>query len=151
MAVAIGVGFEVVDLEGRPAQPVQDALEIQYGVDLRYPGDLVVRGSGDLERTRGIEAFKSAFARALITSPGELFWRPDYGIGATEFLNRPINKATILDLKNRIRRSAQSEAAVERVDELEVSYSPTSELLEVRVRVLIAGVSAHFALGVRRT
>jgi hypothetical protein len=61
-------------------------------VDLSYPGDLVVRGSGDLERTTGLGALRAAFARALITTPGELFWRPNYGVGATEFLNVPLGR-----------------------------------------------------------
>jgi hypothetical protein len=147
-----GAPFYDVDPEGRSPSPIDRALENVYGVDLAYPGDLVVRGSGDLERTTGIGALLANFARALITTPGELFWRPTYGVGATEFLNLPVSAGNIAELKNRIRRNLSADPAVEQVDDPVVSIAADgSGLIEIDVFVRIAGHGQRFQLAIRRT
>jgi len=129
--------------------PAERALEAIFGVDLNFPGDLVVKGSGDLELTSGLGALKASFARALITTPGEIFWQPDYGIGATEFLNRPASAPILHELKNRIRTTLASDPAVDEVTEPTVTVT-SNGLVEVDVRVSTAGKSERFLLRVGR-
>jgi phage baseplate assembly protein W len=125
----------------------QDRLGARFGVDLSFPGDFVPLASGDLERTRELEGLRANFARALITAPGEIFWRPDYGVGATEFLGRPANAVNASELKNRIRASLAGDERVESVDFVEAVFAPGG--LEIEVRVTVAG-SAQ-SLGIRIT
>lgn len=146
------IGYEVDLTPGSPAKPTaldraRERLENRYGRDLEFPGDLVVLGDGDLALTRGLEGLRASFSRSIITSNGELFWRAGYGVGATEFLNRPHSGAIVSELQNRIRSSLVSHPAVEQLDGPTVRLGANGSLVEVETRVTVAGQSQ--AVGVR--
>jgi phage baseplate assembly protein W len=141
--------FEVGDPLPGGAAPAADMLGRLYGVDLRFELDYFVMGSGDLERTQGLEALKASFARSLVTTPGEIFWRPTFGIGITDFLNQRPTAAMIHEVKNRIRSTLLSDPAVEEVSKLDVIASADGSF-QVHVTVRIAGQVQPIALGIRR-
>jgi hypothetical protein len=165
--ILVGPGFVVEDMGlatrgrltpttvfevGDPLPPSEagatDLLGRFYGVDLRMTTDYLVMGSGDLQRTEGLEALKASFARALVTVPGGIFWRPDWGIGITDFLNRRASAADIHEMKNRIRTTLASDPAVDEVSAPEVVVNADG-MIEVNVDVKIAGQVQPIALGIR--
>ncbi len=127
---------------GDPQQPggSRDLLAEIYGRDLRFGEDfLLLAASGDLQRTTGLEALRASLTRAIVLEPGEIFWRPDYGIGLTNFLNLPASAANIHEMKNRISSTLASDPAVEEVFDPSVVVSRDGGLIEISVKVRIAG------------
>jgi len=141
--------YEVGEPLPAGAAPATDMLGRLYGVDLRFELDYFVTGASDLERTRGLEALKASFARALVTRPGEIFWRPTYGIGIVDFLNLKATTAMIHEVKNRIRSTLLSDPAVEALPRLDV-FASADGSFEVFVNLRIAGQVEPIALAVRR-
>lgn len=145
-----GIAYEGLaePTRGALAKP-RESLEARYGRDLEFPGDFVVQPDGDLALTRSLEALRASFARAIITSPGELFWRASYGVGATEFLNQPNAASVVTQLRNRIRSSLIENEAVDEVVEPAVRFGLQGSLLEVETRVTVAGQSAPIGVRIR--
>jgi len=164
-----GAGFTVFDISlatggvvspdvvynyGLPAVPgdegIIDHLARIYGVDLYYQeGDFLLQGNGDLALTKGLGAFRANFARAIATPPGDIFWRPTYGIGLVEFLNKPATAANIYEMKNRIQQTLGADPAVEEVTRNDVLVSrDVTGLIEVFVDIVVSGQpsSLHFAI-----
>ncbi len=83
-----------------------------------------------------------------MTTPGGIFWRPDYGIGITDFLNVRASAAEIVEMKNRIRSTLASDPAVEEVSPPEVVVNANG-MIEVKVDIKVAGQVQPIALGVR--
>lgn len=136
---------------GAPREPglARDELAARYGIDLRFPGDLLVAANGDFQLTAGIEGFRQVFTRALITSPNELFWTPEYGIGITEFLNVPASAASAHELQNRIRTFLEGQPDVNSIDQVEVRLSPTGGTIELYLRFTLEGVRERLGLLIR--
>ena len=140
--------YEVGDALAPSEVGATDLLGRFHGVDLRMTTDYLMTGSADLQRTKGLEALKASFARALVTIPGGIFWRPGYGIGATDYLNKSASAAQIMDLQNRIRTTLASEPAVDEVKSPQVVVN-SDGMIEVMVTVMIAGQVTPIALGIR--
>jgi hypothetical protein len=86
------------------------------------------------------------------TSPTRATWRPNYGVGATEFLGVPASAANIAELKNRIRRTLAADPAVDQVDDPRVTIAGDgSGLIEIDVAIRVAGQGQRFQLAIRRT
>lgn len=152
--VQTAIAYEGVDLTPRP--PVRPGRELaeqrlgeRYGVDLDFPGDFVVLGSGDLALTAGLEGLRACFARGVVTSPAELFWRPRYGVGATEFLGRPRSAANLSELRNRIQATLIDHVSVDEIRRLEVSTRPNVAMVEVETQVIVAGREQSIGLRIR--
>jgi phage baseplate assembly protein W len=58
-----------------------------YKTDLAFVSDLVVTPAGDLETVSGLNNYRDALLRRLITTPGSLIHRPDYGVGIKRWSN----------------------------------------------------------------
>lgn len=150
-----GLHYEVdldphaIDTTRTTQEVAEAALGRRWGVDLSFPGDFEVMPNGDLALTNGLEGVRAALTRAIITAPAELFWRPDYGIGATEFLNRQPSSATMNSLQNRVRSTLLQHAAVDEVKRCEV-VSQGDALLEVNVELVLVGHLQPLAIQIRR-
>lgn len=156
-----GPGFELTPLLppeqlneyfeiGDPLNPADrvDYLGEFYGVDLRFGEDFLTQADGDLQLTTGLEAFRANLARALVTRKGDIFWRPDYGIGLQEFLNaRPTAEARA-EMENRIRSTLGSNPDVEEVVEASVTQSASGDLIEVNIRAFVLGEDVLVAFGI---
>lgn len=117
-----------------------ETLALRYGIDCSfYQGDLIATGAGDFMLTEGVEGIRQVIARSLITSPGELFWRPNYGIGVEEFLNAPMSAATVSEIKSRIRHSLEDQDDVEEILAVDVSMYDDGRI-EIDLTVRLAGM-----------
>ena len=143
-----GPGFTLEDLSvGGLGQVL---VERVAGVDLDFPGDLLVGRNGDLVLTHGIEGLKQSIARSLVTSPGEFPGEPTYGIGADDFLGLPASAANVATLKSRVRQSILSHPLVEAIEQLEVSQDADGLIL-VETTIRTGGQREEFSIGVRRS
>lgn len=55
--------------------------------DIAFGSDLAPAANGDLQNAVGIANVKQALLHRLITQPGTLVHRPDYGVGVKDFQN----------------------------------------------------------------
>ncbi len=155
ISIATGgvIGAPVAFQYGLPAprsgQTVESHLSRIHGVDLEYRGDFFLKANGDLLLTKGLGAFKANFARSLVTPKGALFWRKDYGIGLTEFLNKSRTAGNIHEMQNRIHVYLRSERAVEEITRNEVRVALEPGLIEVFVDLTVTGRPVHNALELR--
>lgn len=94
--------------------------EQRYGRDLVWRGDFEVTARGDLKLTKGPASILENVKRSLVTVPGELFWRRNYGIGINLDVNLPAATAHVLEMKNRIRATLLGSPHISKVDPLEV-------------------------------
>jgi len=89
--------------------------------DLRHQKDFVKTDSGgDLQTISGLDNIKEAILRRIMTEPGTLAHRPNYGIGLKQFQNSPMTIAT-------------QQAIAKRLQEQLVTDSRISELLSVSI------------------
>ena len=58
-----------------------------YLRDIYFDGDVRANKTGDLQTVTGRKNFKQAMWHRMITSPGSLAHRPDYGVGVKDFQN----------------------------------------------------------------
>lgn len=132
-----------------PLDRARDSLERRYGVDLEFPGDLVVGADSDLVLTRNLEGLRASFARSIITAPAEIFWRTAYGVGATEFLNLRPTTENLNRLRNRIRSTLLEHPAVEELEGPEIGSASDGTLIEIQTRAIVEGQSQRIGLRIR--
>lgn len=118
------------------------------GTDLAHKADYVLSATGDLDTISGLENVKNALFHRLITSPGSLVHRPDYGVGIKDFQNSPNSIDTQRQLANRIQEQFEQDPRVQKVLGVSLNYGDsTPDQVEIMVRVQIAGydeISAKF-------
>lgn len=89
--------------------------EAQLGTDIYQEADMRVGSNGDLSTISGVDGLKYRIDRMLVTNPGEIFHRPEWGVGVVRYLNRPNNANTAAQLRNAIIRHVSKDPDVERV------------------------------------
>jgi len=62
-------------------------IEESYLIDLEFGMDLRTAPNGDFSTVSGLENLKQALFNRLITVPGSLAHRPEYGIGIQKYQN----------------------------------------------------------------
>ena len=125
-----GPSFTITDppsgYQGTPEseQQAQDARF--YGVDVwlnvaapdvtlgqaRY----VTTASGDWAVARGREALRQSLLRRLITNPGDWQTKPNYGVGARQYVKAKNTRSARAELESRIRAQFALDVRVHSVD-----------------------------------
>lgn len=116
-------------------------IEEFYKRDFAFKSDFVVTASGDLDTVTGLENLKDALYRRLITHPGSLVHRPNYGVGIKDYQNAPGSLAVQRRLALRIQEQFERDPRVEKVTGVSVNVpdSLKPDLFKVTVRVKPAG------------
>lgn len=166
--IFVGNGFLVEDLflatggilRSRPVYDVgvaappgaaQDVLGARFGIDLKFPGgDLSVDGNGDLDLTMGTDGFRAAFSRALITEPGEIFWRPNYGIGVLRLLNQRLSASLIAEIKRRIEQYANDQPEIIELERNDVGVGPSGDVVDVAIQIRLNTGREDIGVRIRR-
>lgn len=108
--------------------------------DLEHDTDLVLTATGDLSTLSGLDNVKAAILRRIITTPGEIVHRPNYGVGIEDFQNAPSTRATHRQLALRIEEQLKEDPRVEAVEEVAVQEEADHpEMLKIAVRVKVKG------------
>lgn len=87
------------------------APDVQLG-QARY----VTTAAGDWALARGREALRQSLSRRLITNPGEWQTKPDYGVGARQYVKAKNTSSARAELESRIRSQFARDPRVHSVD-----------------------------------
>lgn len=87
----------------------------EFKRDIAHNKDLLLADNGDLQFVEGVENVRQALLRRLITTPGALVHRPDYGVGVKDFQNAPGTLDNQRDLALRIKEQFELDFRVEEV------------------------------------
>ena len=86
-----------------------------YKIDLLFRSDFIPAPNGDFGLAKGLVNLKQALFHRLITVPGSLVHRPDYGVGVKRWQNDLSTIDKQRELANIIKSQFEQD---ERVDEL---------------------------------
>jgi phage baseplate assembly protein W len=104
--------------------------------DIAHNEDYVLSVQGGWDRISGLANLKQALFHRLITSPGSLAHRPNYGVGIKDFQNSPSGLEAQRRLANRIKEQFEQDPRVESVTGVRVDVDDlTPELTSIVVRV----------------
>lgn len=107
------------------------------GTDVRHYKDYVKTSSGDRATITGLDNYKEALFRRLITTPGALVHRPNYGVGVKRFLNSPATLSRQRDLARRIEEQFMLDPRTEKVSGVSIAINnsrPDLSIIVVRVK-----------------
>jgi hypothetical protein len=115
-------------------------LEEFLGTDIAFKGDFLRTATGDLDTISGLESVKNALFHRLITTPGTLIHRPDFGVGIKDFQNAPATLDSQRQLALRIKEQFELDPRVEEVIGVRMNVADlTPDKITVTVRVKIRG------------
>lgn len=110
--------------------------------DVRHKKDFVKEDApgGDLRTISGLENVKEAIFRRIMTEPGSLTHRPDYGVGLKQFQNAPASLATHRELASRIAQQLRRDSRIAEVQGVSVDVRDSEpEKARILVNVLVVG------------
>ena len=117
--------------------------------DIAHKSDFLVSSTGDTQTISGVANLKEALFRRLITSPGTLMHRPDYGIGIEDFQNSLSDIDNRRALALRIQEQFALDPRVESVEAIDITADderPDQVVVSVKIKVAGYGdLSASFA------
>jgi phage baseplate assembly protein W len=111
------------------------------GTDLRHEQDFVkTESGGDLQTISGLDNLKAAVIRRIMTLPGEVIHRPNYGAGLTSFQNAPNTQDTRRAIAAKIEEQLLRDPRIEGVESISFSNTDSRpELVTIAVHVLAKG------------
>lgn len=107
--------------------------------DLLHDDDLHATASGDLETISGLLNLRQALFHRLITSPGALIHRPDYGVGIKNFQNAVNSIDTKRRLANVIAEQFGRDPRIQEISGIRITNedaNPSQIIIFVRVKAL---------------
>ena len=118
------------------------SLTDTFLTDFAHKGDYLVTPGGDLDLISGLANLKNALLHRLITVPGSLVHRPNYGCGLPSFLNGLSSFATQQRFAAIIREQFKRDPRVEDVSSISIdSEDNNPQLTAIVVRVKPVGYS----------
>lgn len=111
-----------------------------YKTDISFKDDLVVTPTGDLDLSSGLGNLKESLFRRLLTTPGTLMHRPEYGVGIKDFQNSLSTISNQTRLAQVIKRQFELDSRVESVLGISVKVDNLmADLVQINVRVKPVG------------
>ncbi len=104
--------------------------------DVFQENDMKVGPGGDLSTVAGVDSLLLRIDRMLVTNPGEIFHRPDFGIGIIRFLNQNNTADNAARLHNEIKRNLAKDPDIERVVQVKLERRDA----QVTVRVVVTAI-----------
>jgi len=111
------------------------------GTDLRHEKDFVKTASGgDLQTISGLDNMKAAVLRRIMTTPGDVIHRPNYGVGLPLYQNAPNTAETRRQLASLIEEQLLQDPRIEDVESVSFTNTDSNpELITVAVNVVVRG------------
>lgn len=109
--------------------------------DTLHKKDLQIRtGTGDIDTIRGLDNVKDAIIRRIMTRPGSLVHRPDYGAGLIDFQGAPLTLATKQEIASRISNNLKRDPRVVSLKGVLFNYEDRSpERVTITIKAEILG------------
>lgn len=115
-------------------------VEETFLTDLAHISDLVKSPSGDLDILTGLNNLHQALYHRLITQPGSLIHRPNYGVGLKDYQNAVNSIDTQRRLAARIDEQFREDFRVQEVSGLRVETDKDNpDLVRIFVRIKAIG------------
>lgn len=108
-------------------------LDEFYQKDIAFDGDFLRTATGDIDTISGLKNLKQAIFHRIITVPGSLVFRPDYGVGLKSYLNSPLSIALQTELALRIQEQLRLDPRIEDVEGVSFRSNPREPELTVLV------------------
>lgn len=108
--------------------------------DIMHKKDYILTSSGDRMTISGLDNLKEALFRRLITEPGSLVHRPQYGVGIKSYIGAPATLSNQRKLAGRIEEQFLRDPRVKKL--LGVSFNSedkTPDTFTIVVRVSVVG------------
>jgi phage baseplate assembly protein W len=119
-----------------------DNLTTALKTDIAHVGDFVRTPGGDLATISGLANYKRALFHRLITVPGTLVHRPEYGVGIGMYQNSPSSFALQQKLAALIKDQFEQDPRTEKVSSVSISSDDaTPEQTVITVSVIPVGYS----------
>lgn len=115
---------------------------MELGVDVKIAGDYEKSATGDVKLIDGLQNLKEAIYRRILTTPGEVVHRPNYGVGLKRYTNRPSNIYNQQELSNAIRLNVLNEQRIERVNSISCQW--VDNIVHINISVVAYGRSVEF-------
>lgn len=109
------------------------------GTDILHSSDLAAQANGDLATQSGLDNVKNALFHRLMTSPGSLAHRPNYGVGMKDFQNAPGSLTVYRKLAQRIQEQFTLDPRVDEVTGVRITaddQNPSLIVLAVTVKIV---------------
>ena len=106
--------------------------------DIAHKSDLLRAADGDLDKITGVKNLKDALFHRLLTYPGSLAHRPDYGVGIKDFQNAPNTIDNQRALALRIKEQFEQDFRVREFSGMRVVINdndPGNVTIVVRVKI----------------
>jgi len=110
-----------------------------YKIDLLHKGDFVAAPNGDFSLAKGIVNVKQRLFHRLITVPGSLVHRPDFGIGVQRWQNDISTISRKRDLASLIKDQFEQDDSVKRLESIQIVNIKDNGTFELRYKVGIVG------------
>lgn len=113
-------------------------IEEHLLTDIAHDKDLKRAADGDLDKISGLANLKSALLRRLVTTPGALAHRPNYGVGIKDFQNAPNSLDNQRSLALRVKEQFEQDFRVKEVTGLRFDTEdddPSKTVVVVKVKV----------------
>jgi len=102
---------------------ITNGITQSMGTDISLLGDMRLTAGGDVQLVAGLANLYQALFHRLITVPGSLVYKPNYGIGITRFQNAPNSLPVQQNIASLIQEQFPQDPRVQSVS----SVSITSE------------------------
>lgn len=109
-----------------PAIDTDAQAALFYGEDIWFDvaagagANYVVTAAGDWQSASGMTALRQSLLRRTITNPTEFRTKPNYGVGARQYVKAKDTPSTRSELSARIRSQYLDDARVESVDQITI-------------------------------
>lgn len=111
-----------------PSPPtLTEAQRRLFGRDVRFRTDYTVTPSKDYGVVDELEAVKQSVFHEAQTSPGELVFRPDYGMGISDAVKKARSQSLIDQMQNRIRERLAANPRISAIHEVLVEPVTTDD------------------------
>ena len=113
--------------------------------DLYFDGDFDATNSGDLRQSDGLSNLRQAMLNRLLTIPGTIPHRPNYGVGITSFKGIVNSIENQIELMHRLQEQFEDEERIAEI--LGLSFTPNeNNPSEVTMRLTVRPVGQEAQL-----
>lgn len=108
--------------------------------DIAFKSDFIETASGDLDVISGLDNLKEALFRRLITTPGSIIHRPEYGCNLKSYQGSLSNLENQRRLAQTIKEQFESDDRVEQVTGVSFNVDDNKpDMIKVNVKVSVRG------------
>ncbi len=108
--------------------------------DIAFKSDFVETATGDLDVISGLDNLKEALFRRLVTTPGSVIHRPEYGCNLKAYQGSLNNLENKRRLAQTIKEQFESDTRVEQVTGVSFKSDDNKpDMIEINVKVSVRG------------